>query len=425
MRTVWLTASLFLIITAFFIVTVQALADGEKQASWTRWGGPSQNFQAPAQNLAATWPADGPEKLWSRELGQGYSAILADQGRLYTQYREGAVEVVICLDARTGETVWEHRYEHRPHAKHVHAYGDGPSSTPLLAGDLLFTVGVAGKMHALQKSDGKVVWTRDLWPADFDGDFDVKILGHGYSSSPVAYDDTVIVPIGGENNSLVAFDQQDGSVRWRALSFENSYSSPRLMKLVGEEQLVIFMAEELIGVDPKNGELRWRYPHGNPWAHNISMPLAVDDDMIFLSSPQSGARGIRLRQEGDAIKVEEAWSNRRFQIYHVSSVRQGDWVYGTTGTGSVAFMTAINVRTGEVAWRERGIGKANCVAADGKLVILDQDGMLYLATVTPEKLVVHAQAQLLERVAWTVPTIVGQTMYVRDNRQIMAVSLGG
>jgi hypothetical protein len=89
-----------------------------------------------------------------------------------------------------------------------------------------------------------------------------------------------------------------------------------------------------------------------------------------------------------------------------------------------AFMTAVNIRTGEIGWRERGIARANCVEADGKLVILDEDGMLLLASATPEKLVVHARTQLLDKVAWTVPTIVGTTLYVRDNGQILALDLG-
>jgi hypothetical protein len=105
-------------------------------------------------------------------------------------------------------------------------------------------------------------------------------------------------------------------------------------------------------------------------------------------------------------------------------VRDGDWVYGSTGMTSPAFMAAINLRTGEIGWRERGFAKANCVEADGKLVILDEDGMLYLASASPEELIVHAKTQLLDKLAWTVPTIVGKTMYVRDRKQILAVNLG-
>ena len=402
------------------IAATPAPADDKAPTSWPRWGGPSQDFRAPAEGLAASWPEDGPEKLWSRALGEGYSAILFEDSRLYTMYRANDKEAVVCLDARTGETVWEYTYEHGPSPEHVRSYGAGPPSTPLIAGDLLFTVGVSGRMHALTKGDGKVIWSRELWGREFGA----SPRGHGYSSSPAAYKDTVIVPVGGESSGLVAFDQKSGSVKWKALRFRNSHSSPRILDITGEQQIVVFMAEELIGVNPDNGELRWRYPHVNQWGHNITLPTVLDGDTIFLSSPQAGARGLRLTRDGETIEVEEVWSQRRIQFYHGSSAQIGDWVYGSTGVMATAFMTAVNIRTGEIAWRERGFAKANCVEADGKLVILDEDGMLYLASATPEELVVHAKTQLLNKVAWTVPTIVGKTMYVRDNKWILAVDLG-
>ena len=205
---------------------------------------------------------------------------------------------------------------------------------------------------------------------------------------------------------------------------KNSHSSPRIVDLIGEQQLLVFMRQELIGLNPDTGELRWRYPHANQWGHNINIPAVASGDTIFLSSPQAGAKGLRLTRDGDVIQVEEVWSERKIQFYHGSSVRNGDWVYGSSGTMGPAFMVAVNIRTGEVGWRERGFARANCVEADGKLVILDEDGMLYLASATSEKLLVHSRTQLLGRVAWTVPTIVGKTLYVRDKRQILAVNLG-
>lgn len=399
--------------------------------AWTQWGGPSQDFQAPARGLATSWPEGGPEMLWSRALGDGYSAILFEGGRLYTMFRAvdgststsaplgGDGESVICLDAETGETVWESRYEHAAF-EGLRGYGIGPRSTPLIAGERLFTVSVTGKMHGLSIRDGAVLWSRELWGGDLGG----NRLGHGYSSSPVGYGDTVIVPAGGENASLVAFDQKTGSVKWRALSFRNSHSSPRIVRIAGEQQLLMFMADELIGVDPDIGVLRWRYPHGNQWHSNITMPLVVGGDTIFLSSPQAGARGLRLSRDGETIQVEEVWHTRRIQLYHGSAVASGDWVYGSTGVTAPAFMAAVNIRTGEIGWRQRGFAKANVVAADGKLVILDEDGVLYLVTATPEGLVVHARTQLVSRVAWTVPTIVGTTLYARDRSRILAVDLG-
>jgi outer membrane protein assembly factor BamB len=387
-------------------------------AAWSQWGGPNQDFRAPAAGLASGWPDAGPERLWSRNLGDGYSAILFEEGRLYTMYRSGEMEVVVCLAAETGKTIWEHSYD-APY-RGFRGYGTGPRSTPVISGDLLFTIGASGELKALNKNNGQGLWGHSLWGVDFNG----KIHSHGYSSSPVAYNETLIVLVGGENSSLVAFNQTNGSVKWRALSSRNSYSSPRVVKLAGEDQLLVFMAEELIGVDPENGTLRWRYPHANQWGMNISMPTVVGGDTIFLSSPQAGAKGLRLARNGVEFEVEELWSTRRVQFYHGSTIQNGDWVYGSSGVTTPAFMMSVNIQSGEIGWRQRGFAKANCVEADGKLVILDEDGMLYLTTATPEKIEVHAKTQLLNRVAWTVPTIVGTKMYVRDNKQIIAVELG-
>ena len=121
--------------------------------------------------------------------------------------------------------------------------------------------------------------------------------------------------------------------------------------------------------------------------------------------------------------VEEVWSTRKIQFYHVSTVRDGDYVYGSTGS-QVAFISAVNVKTGEIGWRKRGFAKANVVHADGRLIILDEDGKLALTTATPTELTVHSEVELLEKVAWTVPTIVGKTMYVRDKVRILALDLG-
>ncbi|HKQ61306.1 MAG TPA: PQQ-binding-like beta-propeller repeat protein [Candidatus Polarisedimenticolaceae bacterium] len=397
-------------------------ADAPPPTSWTQWGGPGQEFHAPGvpgTTLAAAWPESGPRKLWTRALGEGYSAILAEGDRLYTMYREADQEVVVCLSATDGKTVWERRYAASPSAGHVTQFGSGPRATPLLAGGRLYTVGVSGKMHCLDKADGKVVWSHDLW-TEFGG----TVLEHGYASSPIEYGDTVIALVGGKDQSIVAFRKTDGQVKWKAHSFTNSYSTPRLLDVDGEMQLVTFMAKELVGLDPATGALRWSFPQENEFKQNIAMPVMADRNYLMLSSPQAGAHGLKLTREGGKTKVEEVWATRKIQFYHVSTVRTGDWVFGSTGTLGPAFLAAVNIKTGEIGWRERGIAKANCIEAAGKLIILDEEGKLYLTTATPEKLVIHAQTKLLENTSWTVPTIVGKTLYVRDQKQLLAVDLG-
>ncbi|MEM7582790.1 MAG: PQQ-binding-like beta-propeller repeat protein [Acidobacteriota bacterium] len=410
-----------LALAALALLALPAAVVAEPTESWTQWGGPGQDFKAPGTGLADSWGEWGPEQLWVRDLGEGYSTILVEDGRLYTMYRaEDLDEVVIAMNAATGETIWEHVYDDDPAEGHVAQFGTGPRSTPLIVGDTIYTIGIAGMMHALNKADGKVLWSHDLWGEEFGGTF----LNHGYSSSPIEYKDTIIVLVGGEGKSIVAFDKQDGSTVWAAQSYKNSYSTGQILEVNGQEQLVVFMAKQLVGVDPNSGEEYWSYPIENQWDQNINLPALVDGQYLFLSTNQAGSRGLKLTPgDGGKTNVEELWSTRKIQFYHATTVNHGDYVYGSSGSRSPAFMSAINVKTGEIPWRKRGFAKANSIYADGKIVVLDEDGKLYLTTATPEDLTVHSEFELLDRVAWSAPTIVGKHMYVRDKNRVMALDL--
>ena len=295
--------SRLVVCAAGIALVLGVIAAGDKKAtgSWTQWGGPTMEFRADSTGLKSEWPTEGPKELWSRDLGDGYSAVLVENGRAYTMYRDKDNEVVVCLDAATGKTVWEHSYAASTSEGHVHQFGDGPRATPLIAGNLLFTIGVSGHMNALDKKSGKVVWSHALWD-----EYKGSVLDHGYSSSPVAYKDSVLVLVGGEGNAIMAFKQKDGAVKWKSQSFKNSYSTPRVLRVDGEDQLIAFMAEEAIGVDPDDGKLRWRFAHQNQWGQNVSMPVMADEHHLLISSPEAGAKGLKLTNvEGADTKIEE------------------------------------------------------------------------------------------------------------------------
>lgn len=388
-------------------------------AQWTQWGGPHQDFKAEATGLADRWGADGPKHVWERDLGEGYSAILVDGGRLYTMYRPGDQEAIVCLDSASGKTIWEYRYRSDPAEGHVMQFGAGPRATPLIVGDRIYTIGVSGTMHCLNKADGKPYWSKELWK-----DLGGNVLNHGYASSPIAYKDTVIVLVGGKGASIVAFDQASGDVVWKKHDFENSYSTPKVIDLDGTDHLVTFMANEIVGVDPNNGDLKWRYEIGNQWGQNVCLPIWDDEtNTLFFSVAEVGSRGLKLTRKGDNVETEELWKTRKIQFYHVTSVNVGDYVFGSHGAGAPNFFAAINITTGKIAWRKRGFSKATCVYADGRLIILDDEGNLALATVTPKDLTVHSKYKVFDDTAWTVPTVVGSTLYVRDKHKIMALDL--
>lgn len=402
-------------------------------AAWRQWGGPTRNFIVEARGLAEAWPEGGPPVRWSRPLGLGHSAIVVDDGRAFTMYRSGNAraklgpwaeeEVVVALDAKTGATIWEHRY---PSKRQDFSFGAGPHSTPLIVGDRLFTIGTNRELFAFDKRTGKVLWSHDLVTA-----FDAPsllirpVVKAGYGCSPIAYKDTIICSVGGPGQSVMAFRQSDGTVAWKGGNFLTSEAPPILIEIGGRPQLVVVGGGTINGLDPDTGTVLWSHPHDPGNDLNCSTPLWGGDNILFLSSAyKAGSRAIRLRQQGATTVTEELWFTNRVRFMFLNAIRLGDHIYGTTGDFGPAFLTALDVKTGKTAWQHRGFGRASLVHADGKTIILDEDGDLALAKLSPEGATVISQARIFDTTSWSVPTLVGTTLYARDREKMVALDLG-
>jgi len=387
-------------------------------ADWLQWGGPHRDFSSAATGLADLWPSDGPHRLWSRDLGEGYSGIVVDGERLFTMYRSGGDEVVVALSADTGETLWEFGYEASVRELDT-GEGRGPHASPLIVGDRLFTVGVVGDLHAFDKRTGEPLWSVDLWE-DLGGTFRPR----GYSSSPVAYGETVIVPVGGRGQAVVAFDQADGSVVWGGGDFDNAQASPIIIEVEGQPQLVAFLVDTVAGFDPTSGQLLWRHRHHTDYGLNISMPVWGDDNVLFISSAYSGgSRALRLSLTGEATRVEELWYTNQLRVHFGNAIRIGDHIYSANGDFGPSFVTAVDMSDGSVSWRDRSFAKASFVLADDKLILLDEDGVLGLVDVTPAGMTVLSRAEVFDSLSWTAPTLAGTTLYIRNHDEIAAYDL--
>ena len=417
----WRETVLLLAAISFLRVDVclAQLSDRTGQADWPQWGGPHRDFKSDVRGLAASWPASGPRRLWMRALGDGYSAIAVESGKLYTMYRSGVQDVVVALDAATGTTVWEYRYDAPFTGEYELEQGPGPRSMPLVVGSQVYTVGASGKLHCLNKQTGKLVWAHDL-VREFNGTVRVR----GYSCNPIAYKGTVILMVGGVGHAIMAFNQKDGTVAWKKQDLDNSYSSPLLIKVDGQDQLVAFMYGQIIGVDPNNGDLLWSSPHPNENGVNVSLPVWGDDNLLFCSSGyDGGSRVLKLTRNGNQTVVEQIWASKLMRIHFGNAIRIGGYLYASSGDFGPAPFTAIDIRTGQVMWRNRELARATAVLADGRFILLDEDGHLALATPTPEGLKIASRIELLTSNAWTVPTLAGTTLYLRDRKNVMALDL--
>lgn len=388
---------------------------------WPQWGGPNRNFViSNASPLRDSWPAAGPKVAWKRELGDGYSSVAVDKGVLYTMYKRNDTEITLAADAATGKTLWE---QHSSPTSFRSAYqdpGNGPYVTPLILADRIVTTSVTARVECRARKDGTLLWKQDLWQ-----DHGGNRLDYGYSSSPIFYRDTVIVPCGGRGKSMIALKPSDGSIVWSKLDFSNAYSSPLLIKVDGLEQLVQLMDGHVIGVNPLNGDLQWSIPFQAQYGIAVSDPVWTGELLFVSAEYDAGAKAIRLTREGNRVTAREAWASKRLRLHHGNAIHiDGALYFSSGGKSAVALMTAADITTGEILWQDRAISKASFIWADRKLITLDQEGNLMLIEPSRKGLKVLAKAAVLSSLAWTPPTLSGSRLYLRDRKWMTAVDLG-
>jgi outer membrane protein assembly factor BamB len=400
------------------VALLSLVAAPQTGPAWLRWGGPGGDFRVDGEAIG--WSGQAPRRAWQRDLGDGFSAVVGDGTRIFTAYRRGGDMVVTAIDAGTGQPAWEHAVETPPLASMFLDYGQGPNATPVVANDTLFITGFTGRLLALDAATGKRRWQRELW-SELRGTFrDV-----GYSNTALLYRDLVIVPVGGRGKALAAFRQSDGSTVWMSGDYENAMSTPILIDVDGQPQVVAFMVEGVAGFDPSAGTLLWFHAHRTQYAVNSSTPVwhAASKTIVVSSAYDQGARAIRLRRDGSRTIASEAWFNRRLRVHHGNMLVLGGHVYGSNGDFGPAPLTAVDVTTGTVAWQSRTFPKVNLVQAGDRTIVLDEDGRLAVAVLSPTGLQVLQEAQVTTKLSWTVPTLIGRRLYVRDRRTLIALDL--
>src|SRR5205807_3541610 len=135
------------------------------------------------------------------------------------------------------------------------------------------------RLVTLDRKDGHVVWAEELWRKHKG-----TLVGYGYTNSPIAYKDTIVVPVGGEGHAMMAFRQKDGAVVWQSGTSDNAMSSPVLINVDGQDQVVTVMLKEVLAVNAATGEVAWRHPHANKTETNVSDVAWCGDNTILVSS---------------------------------------------------------------------------------------------------------------------------------------------
>jgi outer membrane protein assembly factor BamB len=385
-------------------IAIDALED------WPQWRGPRRDGVSTESGLLKSWPPSGPPRAWTATgAGEGYSSFAVAGGRLFTLGARGEREFVVAYDAATGKRLWE-----TPHGRRfTNDRGDGPRSTPTVDGNRLYAFGASGDLTALDAASGRIAWTINVI-RDFGG----QNINWGLSESPLVAADRVIVSPGGADSSIVAVNKTDGKLLWKSQADRAGYSSAVLHEVGGIRQAIFFTSQRALGLDIANGRVLWSYDRVANRVANIATPI-VRGDRVFLSSDYgTGAALLQLTPSGGGIDAREVYFTREMRNHHASSVLVGDYLYGF----SSAILTAMRFDTGEVAWRDRSVGKGSLVYADGRLYLFSERGDVALAEATPEAYREHGRFSLDigARPAWSHPVVSNGMLFLRDQDTVYA-----
>jgi hypothetical protein len=218
---------------------------------------------------------------------------------------------------------------------------------------------------------------------------------------------------------LFAFDVDSGELAWENREFEGSYGSPVLVENGGKKQILTPVFGRLAGFDPATGKTLWSHEHKNQWGTILVTPVVDDSGRAFISAAQVGSI---LIDPGADSASRQVWQADAPQIAHSNAVRAGDMVFGSVGD-SAPFLTATSLVDGKQAWKKRGFARANLLRVGDEFLLLDFEGELALLELAAEGMEVIARATINDEKTWTPPTLLGTTLYFRDESRIAALDL--
>jgi outer membrane protein assembly factor BamB len=426
--------------TLLFINSAGAFAG----TSWPQWRGPSGQGISEEKNLPTTWSPTKNIKWKTQITGRGHSSPIVWGNKIFlttaiegpvvpgakaVKHMDGDKEYihpdsvgadhkhffkVICLSRETGKILWEQTsFEGTPYDDR-HRKSSFASSTPATDGKYVYAFFGSEGLYAYDMK-GKFAWKADLGK--------LATAGMGTGTSPILYDNLVIVQCdeeNGERSFIVGINKKTGKEVWRTpRKVQVSWATPLLVRTTNRAELITSGNEAVIAYEPATGKELWR--HKGVDSNAIPSPVA-NNEMVFISAgfPARIAMAIKLGGSGDLVD-SVVWKYPKGTAYVPSPILYGEYLYLTTDRG---ILTCLDARTGEVKYEGGRVPipatfTASPIAFDGKILMTSEDGDTFVIKAGPKHEILGTNT--VGEPVYASPAVADGNIFIRGERSLYCI----
>jgi len=385
---------------------------------WPQLHGPRRDNKSTETGLLKKWPEGGPEMIWTAGgIGKGFAGVTIVAGRIYTAGDIDGKTVVSALDDRSGKLVWQTENGKAytgsfPNARVVPTYSDGK----------LYHLGGGGDAACLDAESGEELWTRNI----------VTELGcreprWGLMDAPLVDGERVVYCIGAPDVALTAFDKRSGKTVWQTTGIDavRGYSVPTLVDYGGLRQIIMPMADLVIGVEADTGRLLWTYDYPVKYGAMVSEPVYHDGRIVLSAVFRKKLTMLRLNVDGKNCSVSEVWKVEELDNEMSGNILVDGYIYGLADNDHrKRYWACVEWATGKTMYRHDVMPKQRFGAityAEGMLYVLNDLGTVDLVPATPDGFEPVSRFELPNRRGkqyWAHPIVCNGRLYLRHEDRI-------
>lgn len=355
--------------------------------AWHEFRGDAQDGTALDQHPPLEWGEDKNMQWKAAIHGRGWSSPVVADNEIWltTATEDGLKMYAVCVALDAGKIVHDLLiFENEKVQPDFHVTNSYASPTPVLDDQHAYVHFGAYGTACLDRATGKVLWQRRDLPCNH---------FRGPGSSPILYRDLLIFHMDGfDYQYVVALNKRTGETVWKRDrdieygtdngDYFKAYSTPLVINVGGQDQLVSSTSKATVVLDPLTGEEIWRVRYNEFSA--TARPL-FDGKRLYINTGFGKAQLLCVEADGkgDVTDSKILWAQKRGIGSKPSQILVGDRLFSVSDDG---VLTRIDTQTGEIAWQKRvgGNFSSSLVATREHFFAFDHDGKSYAFTVADE-----------------------------------------